>query len=106
MMKDAIAAQLFEQNIEGKKTGLWYLRNNKGIEISVTNFGCRIVQLLVPDKQQKHTDVVVGFESLEAYRAATEPFHGTIVGRYANRINRGKFTLRGKSYQLAINNKP
>lgn len=97
---------LFKDTINGKETSLHFLRNKNNVEIAITNYGARIVALIVPDKDQNPTDVVVGFDSLNGYFNSTETYHGAIVGRYANRIARGRFFLNGKEYQLATNNPP
>lgn len=96
----------FNETLNGEKVSLHFLNNKNNVEVAVTNYGARIVALIVPDKNQNPTDVVVGFDSLQGYLNSTETYHGAIVGRYANRIARGKFTLNGKTYQLAINNAP
>ena len=87
-------------------TSLHFLNNKNNIQVAITNYGARIVALIVPDKKEQSTDVVVGFDSLEGYLTSTETYHGAIVGRYANRIAKGKFSLNGKSYELSINNPP
>lgn len=96
----------FRNGIKGKETSLYFLKNNKNTEVAITNYGARIVALIIPDKNQKPTDVVVGFDSLQGYLNSIGSYHGAIVGRYANRIAKGKFTLNGKEYQLATNNAP
>jgi aldose 1-epimerase len=96
----------FNETLNGKNVSLHFLHNKNNIEVAITNYGARIVALVVPDKQEQPTDVVVGFDSLDGYLNATETYHGAIVGRYANRIARGKFSLNGKNYQLSINNPP
>ncbi|GAB3560379.1 aldose epimerase family protein [Spirosoma fluminis] len=93
----------FEGTVKGRKTGLYILKN-KTIQVAVTNYGARLVGLLVPDKTGKVTDVVPGFTSLKAYEQANEPFYGPIVGRFGNRIAQGKFMLDGRSFQLELNN--
>ena len=93
----------FESLIGGKKTNLYILKG-KGIDVAITNYGARIVGLLVPDKAGKQTDVVMGFESLAAYQKAHEGFYGPIVGRVGNRIAKGTFTLDGKTYHTELNN--
>lgn len=98
--------QRFEGTHQGKKTGLYFLKNKNGIEVAITNYGARIVGLSVPDKNGHPVDVVTGFDSIDGYLSAKEPYHGAIVGRYANRIARGQFSLDGKQYQLDINNAP
>jgi aldose 1-epimerase len=95
----------FEGEHKGRETGLYFLKN-KNVEVAVTNYGARIVALTVPGKDGQPVDVVTGFDSLDKYIASTEPYHGAIVGRYANRIARGHFYLNGRQYQLAINNPP
>jgi aldose 1-epimerase len=96
----------FDETLNGEKVSLHFLRNKNNIEVAITNYGARIVALIVPDKNNQPTDVVVGFDSLQGYLNSTETYHGAIVGRYANRIARGKFSLNGKTYQLATNNPP
>lgn len=93
----------FGSTVNGKKAQLFILKN-KTIQVAITNYGARIVGLLVPDKTGKQTDVVPGFGSVAAYQKANEPFYGPIVGRFGNRIAKGKFTLDGKTYQTALNN--
>ena len=70
----------------------------------ITNYGGRLVSLLVPDKNNKLTDVVAGFSDIEGYQQSTEPYFGATIGRYGNRIAKGKFSLDGKTYQLFTNN--
>lgn len=96
----------FNETLNGEKVSLHFLNNKNNVEVAITNYGARIVTLVVPDKNQNPTDVVVGFDSLQGYLNSTETYHGAIVGRYANRIARGKFSLNGKTYQLSINNAP
>lgn len=93
----------FEGDVNGKKTALYLLKNDK-LQVAITNFGARIVSLIVPDKAGKPTDVSAGFASLADYQKAGEPFYGPIVGRVGNRIANGKFTLDGKTYQTELNN--
>jgi aldose 1-epimerase len=97
--------EAFNQTIDGKKTSLYFLEN-KNMQVAITNYGARIVAIILHKGQQRPVDVVVGFDSMKGYLEATETYHGTIVGRYANRIANGKFSLDGKDYQLAINNPP
>jgi aldose 1-epimerase len=97
--------KLFDHSIDGKQTSLHFLKN-KEMQVAITNYGARIVAIIVNDKTQKALDLVVGFDSINGYLRSTETYHGTIVGRYANRIARGKFSLEGKEYQLSVNNPP
>ncbi|WP_461451917.1 aldose epimerase family protein [Mucilaginibacter sp.] len=96
----------FEKTIDGKKTDLYILKNAKGMEVAITNFGGRVVSILVPDKNGRLTDVVEGFDSVKGYQDAPGPYYGALIGRYGNRIAKGKFTLEGKEYSLYINNAP
>src|ERR1700761_542398 len=100
------AKSAFEKTIDGKKTDLYILKNNKGMFAAFTNYGGRLVSLIAPDKNGKLTDVVVGFKSVADYKNSTEPYFGATIGRYGNRIAKGKFTLDGKAYSLTINNGP
>jgi aldose 1-epimerase len=79
------------------------LTNANGVKMEVTNYGGRIVSLFVPDKEGKLDDVVLGYDSLQQYPTGNLYF-GAMIGRYGNRIAKGKFSLSGKDYQLAINN--
>ncbi len=94
----------FETTIDGKQTDLYVLKNHNGMEAAFTNYGGRIVSLVVPDKNGKMTDVVAGFSNVQDYVKSTEPYYGGTIGRYGNRIAKGKFTLDGKQYHLSINN--
>ncbi|WP_413669628.1 aldose epimerase family protein [Mucilaginibacter sp. Mucisp86] len=93
----------FEADVQGQKAKLFTLKNNSGATVAVTNYGGRLVSLLVPDKDGKATDVILGYDSLKSYQKPKEPYFGAIIGRYGNRIAKGKFTLDGKAYQLDIN---
>ena len=93
----------FQTDIEGKKTDLYQLKNEK-IEVYITNYGARIVSLLSPDRKGIMGDVVLGFKSIADYQKAKTPYHGCLIGRYGNRIAKGKFKLNGAVYELPINN--
>lgn len=96
----------FELNIEDKHTHLYTLRNSKGMEVCFTNFGARIVSIMVPDRNGKMQDVVLGYDNIAQY-ADREHFgsdFGAAIGRYANRINQGRITIDGKTIQLPQNN--
>jgi aldose 1-epimerase len=97
---------LFNDTVNGEKVSLHFLKNANEVEIAITNYGARIVALTMPDKNENPTDVVVGFDSLQGYLNATETYHGAVVGRYANRIAKGRLSLNGREYQLAVNNPP
>lgn len=96
----------FQQTIDGKSTDLYYLKNKNGVRATVTNYGGRLVSLLVPDRKEKMVDVVLGFNSIQGYIDAEEPYFGATIGRYGNRIANGKFTLDGQTYSLSVNNGP
>jgi len=100
-------AKAFQQTIDGKQTNLYVLKNANNMQLALTNFGGRFVSLLVPDKNGKLVDVVVGFDNLDSFKLnKEEPYFGATIGRYGNRIAKGKFTIDGKEYSLAINNAP
>lgn len=99
-----IQAKDFEHTLDGKSISLLCLRNANGLELLITNYGARVVSLMVPDRDGEFGDIVTGFDRIEDYLEASEPYHGSIVGRYGNRIGKGQFTLNGESYQLDINN--
>ena len=80
----------FSKQIDGKETMLCILTNNKGAELTITNYGAKIVSLMVPDRSGKLTDVVTGHNSIDEYLVSEEPYFGAICG---NRIASGKFTL-------------
>lgn len=93
----------FETEVKGQKTNLYVLRNENKMEVCVTNFGGRIVSVMVPDKEGVMRDVVLGFDSIQDYISKPSDF-GATIGRYANRINQGRFTLDSVEYQLPRNN--
>ncbi|MBO7467420.1 MAG: galactose mutarotase [Bacteroidaceae bacterium] len=93
----------FQAEIRGKKTDLFTLRNANGMEVCLTNFGGRMVSIMVPDKEGNMKDVLVGQKTINDYNTYASDF-GATIGRYANRINQGKITLDGVEYQLPKNN--
>ncbi|MEO6948622.1 MAG: aldose epimerase family protein [Ginsengibacter sp.] len=96
----------FEKIIDGKQTGLYFLKNHSGMQVAMTNYGARIVSLLVPSPGGELIDVVLGFDSIDQYLNSTQPYFGATIGRYGNRIADGQFTLDGKVYNLLKNNGP
>jgi aldose 1-epimerase len=90
---------------DSTKVDLYTLVNHSGITMKVTNYGGIITSLMVPDKNGKTTDIVLGYDSLSGYLAKT-PYFGALIGRYGNRIAKGKFTLDGTEYVLAQNDGP
>ena len=96
----------FEANIEGKRTHLYTLSNSKGMEVCLTNFGARIVSIMVPDRRGTLRDVVLGYDNIAQY-ADYQHFgsdFGAAIGRYANRINQGRIIVDSKTVQLPRNN--
>lgn len=93
----------FRTEVDGKQTDLFVLENKNGMEVCITNFGGRIVSVMVPDKDGVMRDVVLGFDSIQDYIKFPSDF-GATIGRYANRINQGKITVDGVEYQLPRNN--
>lgn len=100
----SVRVQQFKKEIDGKHTDLFTLVNKTSAKALITNYGGRLVSLLVPDKDGKLVDVVAGFDSIDGYKDSTEPYFGATIGRYGNRIAKGKFTLDGKNYTLFTNN--
>lgn len=93
----------FGQTADGQTVDLYTLTNSQGMSLSVMNYGGIVVRLTAPDKQGKSADIVLGFDSLSGYEAGS-PYFGALVGRYGNRIAKGKFKLDGVTYTLAVNN--
>jgi len=101
---DFLSPKAFQTSMDGKNTDLYILKNKNGVEAAFTNYGARIISLKVPDQHGVQTDVIVGFSSIDEYIKSTEPYFGATIGRYGNRIAKGKFILDGTSYSLSINN--
>lgn len=101
-MKLEIVKAPFGQTADGA-ADMYTLTNENGVTINITNYGGTIISILAPDKDGTFGDVILGYDSLSSYVAAS-PYFGSIVGRYGNRIAKGKFTLDGKSYSLVKNN--
>lgn len=97
----------FQTTVDGKKTGLYTLKNRNGVEITVTNFGARVVEIWTPDREGNFEDIVLGHDHVDKYiHFNGERFLGATIGRYGNRIDKGQFILDSVSYQLPINDKP
>ncbi|MGI4787565.1 MAG: aldose epimerase family protein [Janthinobacterium lividum] len=104
---DTITRKSAGQSPDGKMVLLYTLTNARGSQVQITNFGGTVMSIKVPDRRGQLGDVVLGYDSPSRY--FTNPggtYFGALVGRYANRIAKGKLTVDGKTYQLAINNKP
>jgi aldose 1-epimerase len=95
----------FGKTADGTPVEIYTLRNHNGMEARVMTYGGIVVSLKVPDKNGKFGDVVLGYDNLDDY-VKNNPFFGALVGRYGNRIAKGKFTLDGHEYTLALNNAP
>lgn len=93
----------FQTKVENQPTDLYVLKNNAGTEVCITNFGARIVSVMVPDKNGDMKDVVLGFDNINDYINVPSDF-GAAIGRYANRIKDGKIVLDGETIQLPQNN--
>ncbi|GAB4315550.1 MAG: galactose mutarotase [Bacteroidales bacterium] len=91
--------------IKGQEVYLFTLENKSGMKIQITNYGGIVTSIIVPDRNGVFDNVVLGYDSLEGYLIET-PYFGAIVGRCANRISNGRFTLDGKEYQLSTNEGP
>jgi len=102
-MRGNIRKQPFGKTASGEQIDLYSLTNKKGMEVSITNFGATVVTVRVPDRSGKAADVVLGFDNLEGYENGKSYF-GATVGRYANRIGGGQFSIGGKTYTLPKNN--
>jgi aldose 1-epimerase len=93
----------FVSEVAGKPTALYVLKNEKGMEVCITNYGGRVVSIVVPDKNGAMTDVVLGYDKIADYVASDGNF-GALIGRYGNRIAHGRFALDSAEYQLPQNN--
>lgn len=89
---------------DGKEVIEYTLTNGNGVSVKILNYGGTITHLMAPDKSGTFGDVVLGYDSLSGYQQAGNPYFGSLIGRYGNRIANGKFTLDGKTYTLALNN--
>jgi len=92
----------FGKTKDGQPVGIYTLTNTGGMEVAITNYGGVVVSIKTPDRSGKFADVVLGFDTFDAYLNNT-PFFGALVGRYGNRIAKARFTLDGHEYHLAAN---
>lgn len=93
----------FQSEVKGDSTDLYVLKNANGMEVTLTNYGARIVSVMVPDRDGNLQDVVLGFDNIDDY-VTTDNNFGATIGRYGNRIAHGKITVDGVEYQLPQNN--
>ncbi|HLJ53478.1 MAG TPA: aldose epimerase family protein [Chthonomonadaceae bacterium] len=101
----SVVKTAFGKTPDGRQVSLFTLTNANGMVAKITDYGAILTELHTPDRNGKMGDVVLGFDNLDSYLKG-HPFFGATVGRYANRIAKGKFTLDGKEYTLAVNNGP
>ena len=101
--KSGLVKSDFQTVIDGDSTNLYILNNENGIEVAITNYGGRIVSVMVPDKDGNFKDVVLGFDNIDDYTATDNNF-GATIGRYGNRIAHGKLIIDGVEYELPQNN--
>ena len=94
----------FGKTTDGQSVDIYTLKNRRGMEARITNYGGIVVSLTAPDRDGKFADVVLGYNDLETYMRPPFPYFGAIIGRYGNRIAKGRFTLNGVEYKLAVNN--
>jgi aldose 1-epimerase len=100
-----IAKKTFGKLPDGREAFLFNLKNDSGMEVDITNYGGIVTAIRIPDRKKEPGDIVLGFDNLEDY-LGEHPYFGAIVGRFANRIDKGRLTLEGKEYKLAQNNGP
>src|SRR6185295_3418096 len=98
-----ITKESFGKTADGESVDLYTLTNRNGMEARITNYGGIVTTLTAPDRNNKYADVVLGFNDLDSYLKG-HPYFGALVGRYGNRIAKGRFTLNGVEYKLAVNN--
>ena len=101
-----MAKESFGKTADGREVAAFVLANANGMRAKVIDYGATIVSVEVPDRDGKLADVVLGFDGIEGYQGADNPYFGATCGRYANRIAKGGFTLDGTGYSLATNNEP
>lgn len=95
----SLRREAFQKEIDGRQVDLFTIRNKHGMQVSITNYGARVEQILVPDRDGRLGDVALGYESIDAVLAGQGSM-GAFIGRYANRIKEGKFSLDGNEYHL------
>jgi len=96
----------FGTTLDGTRVSLFTLKNDNGLEARISNYGGILVSLMTPDREGHISDIVLGFDSVGGYIANPRPYFGSLIGRYANRIGGGRFTLRGVEYRLDTNDGP
>lgn len=104
-MENKITKEPFGKAPNGEEVSLYTLTNQNGMQVKISNYGAIVTSIVTPDKDGNMGDVALGFDKVDGY-IPNDPHFGGIVGRYANRIAKGKFTVEGKEYTLAVNNAP
>jgi aldose 1-epimerase len=102
-VKPTVTSEVFGKLSDGREVKIYSLTNANGLTAKITEYGAKLVSLKVPNKIGKLDEVILGYDSLQGY-VNGDAYFGATVGRYANRIAKGKFTLNGKEYTLALNN--
>jgi len=98
----SVTATSFGHLSTGEEVTLWHIENASGASMDVTDFGCRVVRICMPDRDGVIDDVVVGYGDLETFEKE-DRFFGPVIGRYGNRINHASFTLDGVKYDIVAN---
>src|SRR5262245_21796501 len=101
----SVSKSSFGQTPAGEAVDLFTLSNAQGLEARIISYGGIVISLRVPDRDGRLDDIALGYNDLDGYLKST-PYFGAIIGRYGNRIAKGRFTLDGKTFQLATNNAP
>src|SRR5271155_2327395 len=96
----------FGKTADGTPVETYTLTNKNGVTVKIMTLGATVTEINVPDKAGKFANVVLGFDDVKGYESKDNQYFGATIGRVANRIAKGKFTLEGKEYKLAINNEP
>jgi aldose 1-epimerase len=99
-----ITKESFGKTADGQGVDIYTLTNRNGMKARITNYGGIVVSLTAPDRDGKYADVVLGYNDLDSYLKPPYPYFGALIGRYGNRIAKGRFTLNGVEYKLAVNN--
>lgn len=94
----------FGGTIDDKDVSLYTISNENGMHAQLTNYGARVASLMVPDQEGNPVDVVIGMSTVEDYKNSTEAYFGATIGRYGNRLAKGKFNLNGQEYSVPLNN--
>src|SRR5580692_1369413 len=102
--KSTITKSDFGKTPDGQSVELYTLRNSKGAEADIMTYGGAVQKLIMPDKDGKMADIVLGFDSLDGYTGTNCPYFGALIGRYGNRVGGGTFSLEGQTYTLPKNN--